>query len=157
MTDLERMSQFKEKLISLMDCDSNMIKNYVYEKFIDNNYYEEERKYFIKKYSQKFPYCIRASENLNKFISILNCEMSNLQNKRLFVKNTLMEFLDFLEFGEIIQSEKISSENLDNSLSIILEKELFEHIQKLLKSEHYFEAIIESYKFCIAKLTQITG
>lgn len=148
MTDLERVLKFKEKLSSFVNNNAESI---------DDNYYKKERKYFIKRYPQKVPIFIKDCRNWNDFINRFEPTDYYQLDYNNFIDNEFLDFLDFLEFGENIQSEKINSENLDNSLSIILEKELFEHIKKLLKDEHYFEAIIESYKFCIAKLTQITG
>ncbi len=153
MTDLERALQFKEKLITLISLSID-------EELIDDNYYKKERKYFIKRYPQKVPIFIKDCRNWNDFINRFEPTDYYQLDYNNFIDNEFLDFLDFLELGENVQNTKLQSEDvleLENSLNIILEKELFEHIQKLLKSEHYFEAIIESYKFCIAKLTQITG
>lgn len=45
----------------------------------------------------------------------------------------------------------------DNTISIILNKEVFEHVKSLLGSGHYFNAVEESYKIVREKLRSITG
>ena len=57
-------------------------------------------------------------------------------------------------------SEKIelkSNLEIENSLNIILEKDLFEHIKEFLKVENYYHSIEESYKFVREELRKITG
>jgi uncharacterized protein (TIGR02391 family) len=61
-------------------------------------------------------------------------------------------------FGEDISIEKISEANfLDNTISIVLQKEVFDHVKTLLNSGHYFNAVEESYKIVREKLKLITG
>jgi len=156
MTDFERALQLKEKLITLVDLS-------VDEELIDDNYYKQERKYLIDYYPEKVPICIKQCRNLADIVNLLKVTYSGTgswNNRRLFIGNEFLDFLDFLEFAENLPSEKIELKanlQIENSLNIILEKELFDHIQKLLKDEHYFEAITESYKLCIAKIKEITS
>lgn len=44
----------------------------------------------------------------------------------------------------------------DNTISIVLNKDVFSHIKELLKSWHYYNAVEESYKIVRAKLKSIT-
>jgi uncharacterized protein (TIGR02391 family) len=61
-------------------------------------------------------------------------------------------------FGEDMSIEKISEANfLDNTISIVLQKEVFDHVKTLLNSGHYFNAVEESYKIVREKLKSITG
>lgn len=54
--------------------------------------------------------------------------------------------------------EKISEANFyENTISIILQKEVFDHVKSLLESGHYFNAVEESYKIVREKLKLITG
>lgn len=45
----------------------------------------------------------------------------------------------------------------NNTISIILQKEVFNHVRSLLESEHYFNAVEEAYKIVRQKLKSITG
>lgn len=45
----------------------------------------------------------------------------------------------------------------DNKISIILNRKVFSHVQGLLQSGHYFNAVEESYKIVREKLRSITG
>src|SRR3989344_2469372 len=45
----------------------------------------------------------------------------------------------------------------NGNINIILQKEVFDHVQKLLNSENYFNAVEESYKIVRQKLKDITG
>lgn len=45
----------------------------------------------------------------------------------------------------------------DGNITIELQKEIFDHVQKLLNDGHYFNAVEESYKIVRQKLKDITG
>lgn len=45
----------------------------------------------------------------------------------------------------------------DGSINIELQKEIFDHVQKLLSDGHYFNAVEEAYKIVRQKLKNITG
>lgn len=61
-------------------------------------------------------------------------------------------------FGESQKIKTISEANFsDSTISIILQKEVFNHVKSLLESGHYFTAIEESYKIVREKLKLITG
>ena len=45
----------------------------------------------------------------------------------------------------------------NGNISIVLQKEVFDHVQKLLNNEHYFNAVEEAYKIVREKLKDITG
>lgn len=45
----------------------------------------------------------------------------------------------------------------DGNINIKLQKEIFDHVQKLLNDGHYFNAIEEAYKIVRKKLKDITG
>lgn len=45
----------------------------------------------------------------------------------------------------------------NGNINITLQKELFDHVQKLLNNGHYFNAVEESYKIVRQKLKSITG
>ena len=45
----------------------------------------------------------------------------------------------------------------DNTISIVLQKNVFDHVKTLLNSGHYYNAVEESYKIVREKLKSITG
>jgi len=68
------------------------------------------------------------------------------------------------EIAEKLLSKKIeATENMSKAtfkngdINITLQKEVFNHVQKLLNNGHYFNAVEESYKIVRKKLKDITG
>jgi len=65
--------------------------------------------------------------------------------------------------GEKLLGTKIKVENKsqatfnNGNINITLQKEVFDHVQKLLNSGHYFNAVEEAYKIVRQKLKDITG
>lgn len=45
----------------------------------------------------------------------------------------------------------------DGNINILLQKDIFDHVQKLLNNGHYFNAVEEAYKVVRKKLKYITG
>jgi uncharacterized protein (TIGR02391 family) len=81
-------------------------------------------------------------------------------NSSDFTKTSMNQALSIGQklFGEDISIEKISEANfLDNTISIVLQKEVFNHVKSLLESGHYYNAVEESYKIVREKLKSITG
>lgn len=52
---------------------------------------------------------------------------------------------------------KTEAEITDGNINIILQKDVFFHVQELLQNEHYFNAVEEAYKIARHKLKEITG
>ncbi|MDD2757974.1 MAG: TIGR02391 family protein [Patescibacteria group bacterium] len=65
--------------------------------------------------------------------------------------------------GEKLLGVKVKVENIsqatfkNGNINIILQKEVFDHVQKFLNSGHYFNAVEEAYKIVRQKLRDITG
>ncbi len=65
--------------------------------------------------------------------------------------------------GEKLLGAKVKVENKtqatfkNGNINIALQKEVFDHVQKLLNSGHYFNAVEEAYKVVRQKLKDITG
>jgi len=81
-------------------------------------------------------------------------------NSADFTKNSMNQALIIGEklFREEITIEKISEASFsDNTISIIVQKEVLNHVKSLLESGHYFNAVEESYKIVREKLKSITG
>lgn len=151
MTDLDRAIEFKEKLHSLIGLvgDDNILSN---------QDYSEERNYFVNKYKGNVPKFFENCRTQGDFINQLRIVASgggSWQARREFIENSFIDFLNFLEFGNSSNYNEASIS--DNQINIILQKEVFSHVKKLLNNEHYFNAVEESYKIVREKLKSITG
>ena len=68
------------------------------------------------------------------------------------------------EISERLMGKKIGNKELkaqatykNGNITITLQKEIFDHVQKLLNNGHYFTAVEEAYKVVRKKLEDITG
>src|SRR5690606_24016512 len=61
--------------------------------------------------------------------------------------------------GRKVVSKKTQSKATfkNGNISITLQKDVFDHVQKLLNDGHYFNAVEEAYKIVRKKLKDITG
>jgi len=61
--------------------------------------------------------------------------------------------------GNLIDKNEIKTEAeiTNGNISIILQKDVFSHVQDLLRDKHYFNAVEEAYKIVRHKLKEITG
>ena len=149
--DLDRAIQLKQRLYSLHDLVLDG-------KNISNNYYIQERSYFIEHYLQHIPSFLKECRTLDDFIHKLTQVASgsgSWQARREFIENEFRDFLNFLEFGKL---SKYSTANIESgTINIILQKDVFSHVQDLLNSKHYFNSVEEAYKIVREKLRDITG
>lgn len=151
MADLDRAIQFKEKLHSLIDLVGD-------DSVLSNQDYIDERNYFVNNYKGKAPKFFENCRTQSDFINQLRIVASgggSWQARREFIESSFADFLNFLEFGNTSDYNKASIS--DNQISIILQKEVFSHVKKLLNDGHYFNAVEESYKIVREKLKLITG
>jgi uncharacterized protein (TIGR02391 family) len=151
MADLDRAIKFKEKLHSLIDLvgDDNIFSN---------QDYVEERNYFVNNYKGSVPKFFENCRTQSDFINQLRIVASgggSWQARREFIEKSFADFLNFLEFGN--SSDYNEATISDNQINIILQKEVFSHVKKLLNDGHYFNAVEESYKIVREKLKSITG
>jgi len=58
---------------------------------------------------------------------------------------------------EIKNEIKVDASIVDGNIKIVLNKEVFSHVQGLLSDGHYFNAVEEAYKIVREKLREITG
>lgn len=56
-----------------------------------------------------------------------------------------------------IKENKALATFKNGNITILLQKDIFDHVQKLLNDRHYFNAVEESYKIVRKKLKEITG
>jgi uncharacterized protein (TIGR02391 family) len=97
---------------------------------------------------------LKLIEYIENQILIQNLNVSNFNENLIKKGKEIGQKL----FGEDMSIEKISEANfLDNTISIVLQKEVFDHVKTLLNSGHYFNAVEESYKIVREKLKSITG
>ena len=149
--DLNRAIKLKQKLYSLYDLALDG-------KDISNNFYMQERSYFIEHYLQHIPPFLKECRTLDDFMHKLTQVASgsgSWKARRDFVETEFKKFLDFLEFGEISKYSKAEIKNRE--INIVLQKDVFDHVQNLLNDGHYFNAIEEAYKIVRKKLKDITG
>jgi len=62
-------------------------------------------------------------------------------------------------FGkELAKEENISQASFkEGNINIVLQKDVFDHVQKLLNDGHYFNAVEEAYKIVGKKLKDVSG
>ena len=62
-------------------------------------------------------------------------------------------------FGKKVETKESKSKATfkNGNINITLQKDVFDHVQKLLNSGHYFNAVEEAYKIVRKKLKDITG
>jgi uncharacterized protein (TIGR02391 family) len=72
--------------------------------------------------------------------------------------NAAKNVADKLLGKKIVTEESISKATFRNgNINIELQKDIFDHVQKLLNDGHYFNAVEEAYKIVRKKLKDITG
>jgi len=60
-------------------------------------------------------------------------------------------------FGGVKDEITTEAEIVDGKINIVLQKDVFSHVQDLLQNGHYFNAVEEAYKIVRYKLRDITG
>lgn len=108
-----------------------------------------------------------ADDNIVGLIILKLIEYIDIQIKLgYFKKADFSEDITIIatEIGEKLFGGKLSSKHTwsqatfkDGNINIILQKDIFDHVQKLLNSGHYFTAVEEAYKVVRKKLEIITG
>lgn len=137
---------------------------------------------FDDEYGQGFPsrwfYCeqklleLNSQNRIEEVIEYYYKPINFIENKDQY-KNLVKELNEYLTFDDLelkVETKTVklhnkeNEENIiseanfsDNTISIILQKEVFDHVKTLLNSGHYFNAVEESYKIVREKLRSITG
>ncbi|MBK8296857.1 MAG: TIGR02391 family protein [Saprospiraceae bacterium] len=81
-------------------------------------------------------------------------------NQEDFSKKVILEAKSISEKlidGKLIIETKSEASFKNGNINIKLQKEIFDHVQKLLNDGHYYNAVEESYKIVRQKLKEITG
>ncbi|PIV86509.1 MAG: TIGR02391 family protein [Candidatus Moranbacteria bacterium CG17_big_fil_post_rev_8_21_14_2_50_41_107] len=72
--------------------------------------------------------------------------------------NAVKEIAEKMLGKKVVSKENKSKATFkDGNISISLQKDIFDHVQKLLNGGHYFNAVEEAYKIVRKKLKDITG
>ncbi|MFA6304323.1 MAG: TIGR02391 family protein [Patescibacteria group bacterium] len=102
-----------------------------------------------------------VGKSLLKLIEYIENEILLDNLKRVDFPNDRMTTVK--NIGEKLLGTKIKMENKsqatfkNGNINITLQKEVFDHVQKLLNSGHYFNAVEEAYKIVRKKLKDISG
>lgn len=82
----------------------------------------------------------------------------NYKEFELIKYRPIFHFITFKSKSNTITGKQVKTEANydDNTISIILRKEVFSHIKKLLQNWHYHNAVEEAYKIVREKLKSIT-
>jgi uncharacterized protein (TIGR02391 family) len=146
-TDYDRAVEFQDSLISVVENGD-----------IGEDYYKEERDFFLKNYKDYVPsflFKCRTVKLFNNQLMKVAYGSGSWALRRSFISDEFEKLLEFLEFGEVKRtSSPLMSSQHKLSLELIGE---FSHVQNLLDSKHYFNAVEEAYKVVREKLQSITG
>ncbi len=97
---------------------------------------------------------LKLLEYIENQILLGNLQRTDFPVERINASKAIAERLS----GEKIREENKSQATFkDGKINIELQKEIFDHVQKLLNDKHYFTAVEESYKIVRQKLKDITG
>ena len=94
-------------------------------------------------------------EYIESQILIDNLERANFPNDKIKASKEIAEKL----LGKKVETKETESTATfkNGNINITLQKDVFDHVQKLLNNGHYFNAVEESYKIVRKKLKDITG
>lgn len=97
---------------------------------------------------------LKLLEYIENQILLDNLQRSDFPNDRMNAAKGVAEKL----LGAKIKEESKSQATFkDGNINIELQKDIFDHVQKLLNDKHYFNAVEEAYKIVRQKLKEITG
>lgn len=98
---------------------------------------------------------VKLIDYIKNQIVIDKLDQKNFPEIRLnAAKDIASRFLDKKTEKKITKSEATFK---NGNINITLQKEIFDHVQKLLNDGHYFNAVEEAYKIVRKKLKDITG
>lgn len=147
-----RLTKFGDELISMInERNINKINNY-------KDYYTKERNYIVSNFVN-YPEFLKNCRTYDSLIIYLNYYFEDYSSFVTYINDEFSNFLNVIEFGNVSDNNIIISDtkSCNDTLSIVLQKEVFDHVKTLLNSGHYFNAVEESYKIVRAKLKSITG
>lgn len=150
---LNRVVQFKEKLHDFIDLGEH-------DDILTNDSYIKERCFFVANYKNKIPSFLKDCRNISDFLNHLRQVASgsgSRQTRRQDIEYEFKDFLNFLEFWESWEVSNYDESSFSNdTINIVLQKDVFDHVKSLLESGHYYSAVEESYKIVRERLKSIT-
>ncbi len=98
---------------------------------------------------------LKLIEYVESQILLDNLKKSDFPDDRMSAGKAVAEKL----LGKKVEAKENKSKATfkNGNINITLQKEVFDHVQKLLNSGHYFNAVEEAYKIVRKKLKDITG
>lgn len=98
---------------------------------------------------------LKLIEYVESQILLDNLKKSDFPDDRMSAGKAIAEKL----LGKKVETKENKSKATfkNGNINITLQKEVFDHVQKLLNSGHYFNAVEEAYKIVRKKLKDITG
>jgi len=130
-------------------------------------------------YSKKFMYASGSKANrlrglwLNaddKLVAKTIIKLIEYIENQIFIGNLKKEDFstELINAGEAIgerllngktekKENKLQVSFIDGNINIILQKDIFDHVKKLLNNGHYFNAVEEAYKIVRKKLKDVSG
>lgn len=94
-------------------------------------------------------------EYIENQILIDNLKKEDFSNERIKTVKIVSERLLGGKIGKQVNKSKATLK--DGNINIVLQKDIFNHVQKLLNNEHYFNAVEEAYKVVRKKLKDVSG
>ena len=93
-------------------------------------------------------------EYIENQILLDNLQRADFPADRIHAAKTIAEKLSG---AKVKQASKSQATFKNGNITIELQKEVFNHVQKLLNDKHYFNAVEEAYKIVRQKLKEIAG
>jgi uncharacterized protein (TIGR02391 family) len=97
---------------------------------------------------------LKLIEYIDNQILLDNLKQADFPITRI---NAAKEIAEKLLGAKVKKETKSQATFKNGNISITLQKEVFNHVQKLLNNGHYFNAVEEAYKVVRKKLKDITG
>lgn len=98
---------------------------------------------------------LKLIEYIEAQILIGNLKRDDYPTERIEAVKTIAHRLATNQLQKVtVKSEAIFK---DGNINIILQKAVFDHVQKLLNDGHYFNAVEEAYKIVRKKLKEVSG
>lgn len=96
----------------------------------------------------------KLTEYIDNQILLDNLKRVDFPTERV---NAVKAIAEKLLGAKVKEESKSQATFKDGNINIELQKEIFDHVQKLLNDKHYFNAVEEAYKIVRQKLKDITG
>jgi len=94
-------------------------------------------------------------EYIKSQILIENLQKTDFPEDRIRAAEEIVKKLSGKKTGK--KENKSQATFKDGNINILLQKDIFDHVQKLLNDGHYFNAVEEAYKIVRKKLKDVSG